>query len=130
MPQFKHSGRTGAFRTWLRTVTVHRLRGYSRARRSRPDQAVDEQLDHLADSGSDLARVWDKEHDEFILERLLELIEPEFTPAAWHAFHRQCVDGLTASQAAAELGVSANAVLIAKSRVLRRLRQEAAGLID
>jgi RNA polymerase sigma-70 factor, ECF subfamily len=34
------------------------------------------------------------------------------------------------AQAAAELGLSLNAVLLAKSRVLGRLRQEAAGLID
>jgi hypothetical protein len=31
---------------------------------------------------------------------------------------------------AVELGLSVNAVLIAKSRALARLRQEAAGLID
>ncbi len=130
MPEFEHSGRKGAFRNWLRTVAVHRLRGYWRSKQSRPDQMVEERLDQLADSSSDLARLWDKEHDEFVLRSLMELIEPEFSPTAWHAFHRQTVDGLTASQAAAELGVSANAVLIAKSRVLRRLRQEATGLID
>ena len=127
---FDHSGRRGAFRTWLRTIVVHRLRGYWRGRQARPQQAAAEQLDQLSDPDSDLARLWEQEHDEFVLRRLLELIEPEFTPAAWHAFRRQSVDGLTAAQAAAELGVSANAVLIAKSRVLRRLRQQAVGLID
>jgi RNA polymerase sigma-70 factor, ECF subfamily len=130
MPDFEHSGRKGAFRTWLRTITVNRLRGYWRSKHTHLDQTVEEQLDQLADSSSDLARLWDREHDEFILQRLLGLIEPEFSPAAWHAFHRQTVDGLTAAQTASELGVSANAVLIAKSRVLRRLRQEAVGLID
>jgi DNA-directed RNA polymerase specialized sigma24 family protein len=34
-----------------------------------------------------------------------------------------------ASEVAATLGLSANAVLIAKARVLRRLRQEGQGLI-
>jgi RNA polymerase sigma factor (sigma-70 family) len=129
LPGFDHSGRKGAFRTWLRTITVHRLRGFWRTKHTGPNQAIEQELAQLEDSGSELARVWDKEHDEFILRRLLELIEPEFSPAAWHAFHRQTVDGLTASEAATELGVTANAVLIAKSRVLRRLRQEAAGLI-
>jgi RNA polymerase sigma-70 factor (ECF subfamily) len=127
---FDHSGRKGAFRNWLRTITVHRVRGYWRSRQTSPGQAALETLDRLEDPGSDLARHWDREHDEFVLRRLMELIEPEFSPAAWHAFHRQSVDGLTASQTAAELGVSANAVLIAKSRVLRRLRREAAGLIS
>jgi RNA polymerase sigma-70 factor, ECF subfamily len=129
LPDFEHSGRPGAFRAWLRAITVHRLRGYWRNSHSRPDQALEEELDRLEDPKSDLSRLWDQEHDEFITRQLLELIEPEFTPATWHAFRRQTVDGLTASQAAAELGVSANSVLIAKSRVLRRLRQEATGLI-
>jgi RNA polymerase sigma factor (sigma-70 family) len=130
VPHFEHSGRKGAFRNWLRVITVHRIRGYWRTKQTRPDQAADERRDMLADSNSDFARLWDREHDEFILQRLLELIEPEFSPTAWHAFHRQTVDGLSAREAAAELGGSANAVLIAKSRVLRRLRQEAIGLID
>jgi len=129
LPAFGHSGRKGAFRTWLRTITVHRLRGYWRSKQTRPDQAFEEELDRLEDPGSELARLWDKEHDEYVARRLLELIEPEFSPATWHAFRRQTVDGLTAAQAAAELGVTANTVLIAKSRVLRRLRQEAIGLI-
>ena len=36
----------------------------------------------------------------------------------------------TTAGVAAELGLSVNAVLIAKSRVLKRLRQKAEGLID
>ena len=130
LPDFEHSGRAGAFRAWLRTITVHRLRGYWRRKQTSPAQAIAEELDQLEDPASEVARTWDKEHDEFVLRRLLEMIEPEFSQATWHAFQRQTVDGLTASQAAAELGVTANAVLIAKSRVLRRLRQEANGLID
>ncbi len=120
LPEFEHSGRAGAFRAWLRTITVHRLRAFWRRKQSSPAQVVDEELNQLEDPASEVSRMWDKEHDEFILRRLLEMIEPEFSPATWHAFQRQTVDGLTASQAAAELGVTANAVLIAKSRVLRR----------
>jgi RNA polymerase sigma-70 factor (ECF subfamily) len=126
---FDHSGRPGAFRSWLRAIAVNRVRGYWRSKQTLPNQAALDILDQLEDPRSDVARLWDKEHDEFVLSRLMELIEPEFSPAAWHAFHRQTIEGLTASQAAAELGVSVNAVLIAKSRVLRRLRQEAASLI-
>ncbi len=38
--------------------------------------------------------------------------------------------GLTPAEAAEQLAVSVNAVLLAKSRVLRRLREEARELID
>jgi DNA-directed RNA polymerase specialized sigma24 family protein len=37
---------------------------------------------------------------------------------------------MSEEQAAGELGMSVNAVMIAKYRVLNKLRQEAAGLID
>ena len=41
LPEFEHSGREGAFRAWLRMITVHRLRGYWRGKQSRPAQAVE-----------------------------------------------------------------------------------------
>jgi RNA polymerase sigma-70 factor (ECF subfamily) len=130
LPAFQHSGRRGAFRNWLRTISVHRLRDFWRARRSRPVQAHEAELDRLEDPSSQESLIWDQEHDRFVARRLLELIEPEFSAATWIAFRRQFVDRQKAAEIAAELGVSTNAVLIAKSRVLRRLRQEAAGLID
>ena len=130
LPDFRHSGRRGAFRKWLRLISVHRLRDYWRARRSRPLQAHEAVLDGLEDRSSRESQMWDQEHDRFVAKRLIELIEPEFSPLTWTAFRRQFVDGQKAAAIAAELGVSTNAVLVAKSRVLRRLRQEAAGLID
>jgi RNA polymerase sigma-70 factor (ECF subfamily) len=130
LPVFHHTGRRGAFRNWLRTISVHRLRDFWRSRRAAPVQAHDAVLDGLEDPSSQESAKWDQEHDRFVAKRLLELIEPEFSPVTWTAFRRQFVDGKKAAEIAAELGVSTNAVLIAKSRVLRRLRQEAAGLID
>ena len=87
-------------------------------------------LEQLEDPHSDLNRVWDQEHDKFIAARLLELIEPEFTHTTWQAFRRQVLDGAKAAEVATELGVTPNAASIAKSRVLRRLREEIAGLTD
>ena len=59
----------------------------------------------------------------------MELIEPQFEPATLQAFRRTVFDGAKAAEVAGELGISGNAVLLAKSRVLKRLRQEAEGLI-
>ena len=87
-------------------------------------------LDQLEDPASDLTRRWEREHDEHVLQRLLELIEREFQPATWLAFRRQVVDGVPARTVAAELGMTVNAVLIAKSRVLSQLRRNADGLVD
>lgn len=130
LPRFEHDGRAGAFRHWVRTIVVNRLRGYWRARRTARAATVLHDLDELVDPDSPLSRRWDHEHDEFIARRLLELIEPEFTPTTWKAFRRQVIDGACATEVAGDLGVSVNAVLVAKSRVLRRLREEGRGLIE
>ena len=58
------------------------------------------------------------------------MLRPQFEPSTWQAFRRVALDGVPPDQAAAELGLSVNAVFIAKSRVLSRLRQEGAGLLD
>src|SRR6516164_247108 len=41
MPRFEHNQRAGAFRRWLRTILVHRLRGFWRARQARPTATGD-----------------------------------------------------------------------------------------
>lgn len=132
--RFRHNGRAGAFRSWLRTITVNCLRQSLRSRRVRvqaagsPDIAA--ALDQLEDPASDLSRHWDREHDRYVLERLLELIKPEFQETTWEAFRRQVIDGVPTRAVAGELGLTVNAVLIAKSRVLSHLRREADGLVD
>ena len=62
--------------------------------------------------------------------RLLELIRPQFQPTTWQAFQGIMLQGERPAGVAARLGISVNAVLLAKSRVLRRLRLETKGLID
>jgi RNA polymerase sigma-70 factor (ECF subfamily) len=133
LPDFQRQ-RNGSFRRWLRTITVHRLSAFYRSRKNRPvalaSPLEESPLMQLADPNSELGRVWDREHDRYVLNRLMELVAPLFEPATLAAFRRVAVDGIAPAAAAAELGVSLNAVLIAKSRVLSRLRQEAEGLID
>ena len=53
----------------------------------------------------------------------------DFAPATWQAFQRHALEGRPAAAVAAELGLSLNSVLLAKSRVLKRLRQELDGIV-
>jgi RNA polymerase sigma-70 factor (ECF subfamily) len=133
LPFFQHNRRPGAFRAWLRTVTVHRVQDFGRSRRNRPeagDRAVLDRLGALEDPASELSRQWDQEHDAHVVRRLVALIEPEFQESTWRAFRAVMLEGETPASAAARLGMSVNAVLLAKSRILARLRQEGQGLID
>jgi len=127
LPDFEHNGRPGAFRAWLRGITVNLLREHWRARPHPDAGAV---LGQLSDPDAALSRLWDEQHDRHVLHGLMEQVRPEFTEATWRAFRRLALDGAPARAVAAELGLSVNAVLIAKSRVLARLRQEARGLTE
>ncbi len=131
LPQFVRQ-REGSFRAWLRQVTVNRVRGYRRQRNRQPAvglDATDGFLDRLADPSDDLAREWDRDHDQHVVDRLLAIVQPDFSPSTWLAFQRFALEGQPAARVAEELDLSENAVLQAKSRILRRLRQEAGDLL-
>src|SRR5207247_9328051 len=73
---------------------------------------------------SDLSRLWERQHDQHVAGVLLNRIRPEFTASTWEAFQRVVVEGRPAAEVAAALELTPNAVMIAKSRVLARLRSE------
>ena len=83
----------------------------------------------MADPDSDLAREWDREHDEHVVRKILAAVKADFTPTTWKAFRRFALDGLPAARVGEELGLPENAVLLAKSRVVRRLQEEAGDLL-
>jgi RNA polymerase sigma-70 factor, ECF subfamily len=133
LPRFAHPGTPGAFRGWLYTVLTNAVRVHRRKRAARPGDVGAggdaRRLDDLP-ADDDLARRWDEEHDRYVVERLLDWLRPEFDPQVWAAFEQTAVCGRTAAAVAAELGVTTNAVYISRSRVLRRLRDVAAGWVN
>jgi RNA polymerase sigma factor (sigma-70 family) len=134
LPTFQHSGRRGAFRSWLRTIVCSRTTDYWRGQDAGPQASggsgATAALQQIADPGSDLNRQWDEEHDRYVLNCLLDLVEEEFEPTTLQAFRRLALDGASGADVAQELGLSVAAAYVAKSRVLQRIRQEAEGLID
>src|SRR5438128_2400824 len=78
LPQFKHNQQRGAFRHWLRAVTINRLRALWRARQTRPlgtgDSDLLKLLDEWEDPDSGMSRLWDQQHDQYVARRLMELV--------------------------------------------------------
>ena len=131
VPRFDRR-REGSFRAWLRQVTVNQVRNDRRRRQRRPVVGLDPAdgfLERLADPNGDLAREWDRDHDKHVVDKLLAVVEPDFHSTTWQAFRRFGVDGEPAGRVAEALGLSENAVILAKSRVLKRLRKEAGDLL-
>jgi RNA polymerase sigma-70 factor (ECF subfamily) len=129
LPSFERR-RHGSFRAWLRQVTVNRARAFLKANRKHAHGDGEMLLSQLEDPTSDLARQWDRDHDRHLLGKLLALVRPDFEPATWQAFTRFALDGLPAADVARELGVHESAVVQAKFRVLKRLREEAGDLMS
>ena len=132
IPRFDRQ-REGSFRAWLRQVTINKVRALWKQRQRWPAVGLDASnqfLDRLAEPNSELARQWDLDHDRHVFERLQKLVQPDFAPVTWEAFRRFALEGRPAAEVAAALGLSVNAVTLAKSRILKRLREEAGELLD
>ena len=121
MPAFARRG-PGTFRGWLRGILANRLREFFRAAAPGPRPraaATSPKSAELESPDSPLSRLWDREHDEFVAGRAMQRVRGDFTPATWEAFRLHVLEGRAAAEVAAELSVSLNVVLLAKSRVLK-----------
>jgi RNA polymerase sigma-70 factor (ECF subfamily) len=132
-PEFVHPEKPGAFRGWLRAIAANCARTIWKSRRVNPlvpgGTDFGSYLARLEDPADDFARDWEREHDLHVTRKLLDRIRQDFESRTWEMFARFVLDGLSAEEVSAELGTTPNAVYIAKSRVMARLREEAGGLL-
>ncbi len=126
LPEFTYDPRR-SFRAWLRTVALNKWRESRRKAAAAPATGTDLAHVHAPDGAEAL---WEAEYRDRLVGRALELMRSDFQAATWKACWEHAVMGRPAAEVAAELGVSANAVYLATSRVLARLRQELGGLLD
>ncbi len=134
LPRFRHSGQPGAFRAWLRTVATNRVRLCWRTQNYRLQAPGGSEflvlLAELEDPQSSLSDEWNLDHQRHVLQSLLQELGQEFEPVTLEAFRRVALLDQLPSKVAQDLGMTVGAVYIAKSRVLRRLREEASELLD
>lgn len=129
---YEHNQRQGAFRNYLRKVTFHRLSQLLRKRKvdAVGGTEVHNLIQQLDDPHSPLSKQWDREHDRFVMNQLFANLRDTFAEETWKAFELLMLKDMPASEVADRLGTSVNAVYIAKSRVLKKLREEAEGLVE
>jgi RNA polymerase sigma-70 factor (ECF subfamily) len=116
---------TKSFGGWLRTVTMNKCRDHYRRGKHRPVQADAGIEPEVADNVQQFSVA---EYRQRLARRALEIMQSEFQPTTWKACWQAVMSNRPAEEIAATLGISVNAVYVAKSRVLRRLREELDGL--
>ena len=125
--RYVHTPGQAAFRGWLRAIVRNKLIDHWRKQSPTPNMRAVAELS-APDAGADPAE--GSLEDQLLFRRALELIRTDFQPASWQAFWLVAVEDRNPVDVAAELGLTLNAVYLAKSRVLRRLREEFADLLD
>jgi len=129
LPDFRRDRPEDSFSGWLASITrnkvcdhYRRQRGRARARGGSTAQRQMAEVPQPPEPSEESIRP-DAESEAWLSRRVLEMIRVEFEPRTWDAFWQTAVDGQLAADVAADLEMSVPAVYMAKSRVLRRLRQ-------
>jgi RNA polymerase sigma-70 factor (ECF subfamily) len=131
LQHFRRDRPGDTFRGWLHAITHNQVLLYHRRNQGRPQaeggsgtwlQRVADPADGPEDG--EAAEVSD------LYRRALEHVRCEFEERTWRAFWRTVIDTRMPVDVAAELGMTPAAVRQAKSRVLRRLKQEMGELLE
>jgi len=120
--QFEYQPELGRFRDWLGTVThreLLRFWGRQRAMQSLPES----DSAGGAPTTEDVSQ-WTEHFQAELLRLSLERIRSEFTDQTWGAFQLAWFENLSPADVASKLGIGIEKVYVAKSRVLKRLRDE------
>jgi RNA polymerase sigma-70 factor (ECF subfamily) len=128
LPSFDYA-RGKSFRAWLYAVFANKWKDACRKKQPAtlapddggfPDPAVPDPADAIDEA----------EYRSVLVSRMAKLIQADFNAVTWKAFWATAVEDRPAAAVAAELGLTANAVYLARSRVLARLRAELDGLLE
>jgi RNA polymerase sigma-70 factor (ECF subfamily) len=132
---FAHRPGQGRFRGWLWTITRNKIRDHFRTLAARTDMVGGDptQLTLATAPEEADAEPSDAENSrelKGLFHRALDVVRAQFEDRTWEAFDRVVVGGCTTAEVAAALGMSVNSVRQARSRVLRRLREELGDMLE
>jgi RNA polymerase sigma-70 factor (ECF subfamily) len=131
--RFQREQGKNSFRGWLWGITRREIQSYRRRQKPQIVGAggsdAQRRFAELPESEESSMVAIDSARQDLV-HRALLLLRSEFEERTWQAFWRAAVEEHPPAEIAADLGISVNAVYLARSRVLRRLRAEFAEVLD
>lgn len=124
LPKFQYDPNR-SFRAWLWTVFRHTTLAWQKRQPQRGPAL--EELQELAAPDS-VAEATEDEYRRYLIARVMQIVQTDFPQPTWQIFEQVAINGRPGVDVAREFGVSVNAVYLARSRVLARLREEMTGL--
>jgi RNA polymerase sigma-70 factor (ECF subfamily) len=125
--QGKYEREQGRLRFWLFGIARNQIRNARKKLRRRERQPVDEMsqtgmLNRIPDDDATLERQWEEEWRQSVIRQCLEEVRREFDAKSVEAFELFAWKGRPAQEVADELGITPNAVFIAKHRIMKRIK--------
>lgn len=124
LPKFVYDPQR-SFRAWLHTVMRTKWCDWQR-RRGRA--VTDDAGLSGVEASPEMAAREEAEFRSYVIGRTLQLLEEEFGVKTISAFRATAIDQRAARDVAQELGLTENAVYLARGRIMRRLREELDGM--
>ena len=130
LDRFRRDRPGDSFRGWLWTITRNTQLDFAKRQREKVigGSTWNDHMHGICDPYSDTD--FDVESEAppprvgKLYKRVMKIVEPSISEKRWKAFLAVVVDARPAGEVALELGMSRNAVYVARSTIMKRLRNE------
>jgi RNA polymerase sigma-70 factor (ECF subfamily) len=126
--RWQYDPREGSFRGWLFGITRNKFARFLQRRGARPlgsgDTSTQRRIAEAPSQEPGPEAAWEQEFQHQLLRLAAAQIQGSFSTTTWQAFWGTAVEGKSAGDVAAEIGLSIGAVYVARSRVLARLAEQ------
>lgn len=128
---FEYQPAKGRFRDWLLTITRRQVARFHESRARCPEQLFGSaELEQLGEGTEQPDADWNDDFNARVLQVALDRARLHFEPTTWRAFESVWLENRTAPDTADALSLHIEAVYYAKSRVLKRVRDEVQEIVE
>ena len=124
--KFEYEPEKGSFRDWLFVVTRSKVARHFKKQAGTPRGSGGESMHRLLDEqpAPDSQAIWDLEYRRRMFTWASQQVKNQVSTRTWRAFWMSTVEEMSADEVASELQMSIGSVYVAKSRVIRRMREK------